>query len=234
MMICLCKIGRKIFKPANALHDLMDTISARLDSVWEGLSSFALLVTIIMNLVSDGISVPNVIGTLLEGFIAFYGTAIIVKIVEKIIEFINLMLFGFPNYIYTSCEKRCELEKARQSAIAEEIRKMEEEARRREAEEARRRAEVEARRKAREDARRREKEQEERLRRINRARIAEAIRMFNLKQGYSESDLKKAHRRLIKECHPDGHCGEEVCYTQKAQKINEAYERLKGTGQKAA
>lgn len=61
--------------------------------------------------------------------------------------------------------------------------------------------------------------------------FSEALSVFGLSSVYTESELKKKYRELIKQNHPDKHLqadpNEYDEYTRKVQKINDAYEILK-------
>lgn len=54
--------------------------------------------------------------------------------------------------------------------------------------------------------------------------INEALNLFKLKQGYTEPELKKRYRELLKKWHPDINNTEEA--QQMTLKLNEAYALL--------
>ena len=61
--------------------------------------------------------------------------------------------------------------------------------------------------------------------------LSQALSIFGLSNNYTEEDLKKKYRELMKENHPDYHMNasqeEYEQYNRKTQDINEAYEVLK-------
>ena len=60
--------------------------------------------------------------------------------------------------------------------------------------------------------------------------LDKALLVFGIKRNYTEEQLKKRYRELVKENHPDYHMNapeeEQIEYNRKLQEINEAYNIL--------
>lgn len=248
----------KIYEALNEFYETLEYSNTH-----DTLSSIVMLVYGIYFFIHNGINILSIIVGAFEIAVVWLAVFAIAELLIKSIKYINRLIFGPGNRIYENLDNSIKREEQRKQMEAER-RAQEERQRReaedRKREEERRHREEE--RRAQEEKRRRDGErrtQEEKHRREEKRNSSnnknhsseshnrntcgkpggtmeynDAIKLFGLNDGFTEIELKKAQRRLLRKYHPDNNPGKEEECTRMTKKINAAYGLLRKTFKKAA